>query len=101
MLRSSDIPALSRLKAAAEERVAAIPSLVPLLLAGAGGLAIGGGLGAHAAAARENNAVSRARNTAFGAGMATGLAGPRIVSRLDARLNPAGHSPPIDAEIPQ
>lgn len=101
MLRSCDIPALSRLKAAAEERVAAIPSLIPLLLAGAGGLAVGSGLGAHAATAHEHESVSRARNTAFGAGMATGLAGPRLVSRLDARLNPVDYTPSTATEVIQ
>lgn len=101
MLRSRDIPALSRLKTAAEERVAATPSLVPLLLAGASGLAIGGGLGAHAVAEHDRATLSRARNTSFGAGLAAGLASPRIINRLDARLNPTSHGSLVDHEAAQ
>lgn len=88
MLRACDIDALSRLKRAALEKVAANPALVPLLLGGVGGAALGAGLGAHLMHAHDESALTRSKNTAFGAGIAAGLAGPTIVNRLHTRLNP-------------
>lgn len=72
------------LKQAAEAKVAADPALVKALLAGGGGLLAGGALmHAHDAAATEH-AKQRAGNVGFGAGVATGMAGPQIVDALHA-----------------
>ncbi len=70
------------LKQAAEAKVAMEPALVKALLAGGGGLLAGGMLGAHHAHAEDELAKERARNTAFGAGVATGMAGPQVVDAL-------------------
>lgn len=80
--------AVARLKQAAEAKVAVDPGLVKLLLAGGAGALAGSGLGAHFAHARDEEAQRHAKNVSFGAGVATGLASPRIVGSLNARLNP-------------
>lgn len=98
MRASRDIPVLVQLKRAAEEKVAVDPALVRLLLAGAGGVALGGGIGASLAHSRDEAARERTKNTAFGAGIATGLAGPRLVGALNERVNP---SPMSSFEAPQ
>lgn len=78
------IDVVSRLKQAAETKAAADPALVKALLAGGAGALLGGGLmHAHDEAARE-----RARNVGFGAGVATGMAGPQIVDALHGALHP-------------
>lgn len=80
--------AIARLKQAAEAKVAVDPGLVKLLLAGGAGALAGSGLGAHLAHSRAEEDARRAKNVAFGAGVATGLASPRLVGGLNARLNP-------------
>lgn len=80
--------AVVRLKQAAEAKVAMDPGLVKLLLAGGAGALAGSGLGAHFAHARDEEEARRGKNVAFGAGVATGLASPRLVGGLNARLNP-------------
>jgi hypothetical protein len=97
MRSSRDIPALMRLKRAAEEKVAMDPALVRMLLAGAGGLALGGGIGAHLTHSHDEQARERTKNTAFGAGVATGLASPHLVGALNQRLNP---SPMMSTTMP-
>lgn len=99
MHSSHDIPALVRLKRAAEEKVALDPALVRMLLAGAGGVALGGGIGASLAHSHDEQARERTKNTAFGAGVATGLAGPRLVGALNERINP--QAPITSMEAPQ
>ena len=102
MRASRDIPALVRLKRAAEEKVAVDPALVRLLLAGAGGVALGGGIGAGLAHSHDEAARERTKNTAFGAGVATGLAGPRLVSSINERINPSPMQAPMSMmEAPQ
>lgn len=70
------------LKQAAAAKVAMEPALAKALLAGGGGLLAGGGLGALVAHERDQAAKERARNTSFGAGVATGMAGPQIIDAL-------------------
>jgi hypothetical protein len=72
------------LKQAAEAKVAADPALVKALLAGGGGLLAGGALGAGLEHMHDQAAKERARNTAYGAGVATGMAGPQIIDALHA-----------------
>lgn len=84
-----DTDVVSRLKSAAMTTIASTPALAKLLLAGGAGALLGGGLGAGMAHAHDEEARQRTKNTAFGAGVATGLAGPRIVGTLNERLNPA------------
>jgi hypothetical protein len=81
------IDAVTRLKQAAEGLALANPSLVKALLAGGAG-ALGGGalmhmLDKHHATEEQ----SRAKNIAFGAGAATGLAAPRIIDTLHALVH--------------
>lgn len=83
-----NIDVLTRLKEAAEAKIAANPALVPALLAGGAGAVLGGGLGALLAHSHDEEARERARNTAFGAGVATGLASPRIIDVLHAAQHP-------------
>lgn len=61
------------------EKVAAIdPSVLKLLGVGLGGAAVGG-IGAHLATRHaDEERRLQTRNRAFGAGMATGLAGPQL-----------------------
>ncbi len=71
------------LKQAAEAKVAAMdPAIVKALLAGGGGLLAGGAIGAGIEHMHDQAAKERARNTAFGAGVATGMAGPQIIDAL-------------------
>jgi hypothetical protein len=70
------------LKQAAEGQVLANPALVKALLAGGGGLLAGGALGVGLEHMHDQAAKERARNTAFGAGVATGMAGPQIIDAL-------------------
>ncbi len=69
------------LKQAAEAKVAADPALVKALLAG-GGLLAGGALGAGLEHMHDRAAKERAQNSSFGAGIATGMAGPQIIDAL-------------------
>lgn len=78
---------VSRLKQAAEAKTAASPALVQALLAGGAGAIGGGALGAHLMHARDEEARKRTRNIGFGAGVATGMAGPQIVDALHSILN--------------
>lgn len=89
--------AITRIKQAAAAKVAADPGLVKLLLAGGAGALAGSSLGAHLTHARDEEAQRRAKNVAFGAGIATGLASPRIISGLNTKLNP---QPPVAAADP-
>lgn len=84
-----NIDVVARLKQAAETKAAANPALVKALLAGGAGALGGGALGALFTHEHDEAARERARNTAFGAGMATGLAGPRIIDALHAAQHPA------------
>lgn len=82
MFDPRNIQLYSELIKEAEEKVAVDPSALKLLLAGLGGGAAIGVPGyllmdAHAEAVRKHT-----RDRAFGAGVATGLAGPKIVSGL-------------------
>jgi hypothetical protein len=70
------------LKQAAATKVAMEPALAKALLAGGGGLLAGGGLGALFTHEHDEAARERARNVGFGAGVATGMAGPQIVDAL-------------------
>lgn len=92
-----DIDVVSRLKQAAEAKIAADPALAKLLLAGGAGALLGTGIGAGLTHSHDEIARRRAKNTAFGAGVATGLAGPAIVHGLDARLSPQPQwMPPVE-----
>lgn len=74
--------AVQRIKLAAEAKVAVDPNLVKALLAGGAG-AIGGGALMHMHDASEREAArAKAQNVGFGAGVATGMAGPQIVDAL-------------------
>lgn len=70
------------LKQAAEAKVATDPALVKALLAGGGGLLAGGALMHAHDAAEAERAKRRAGNVGFGAGVATGMAGPQIIDAL-------------------
>lgn len=94
MSRSAHIDVIARLKQAADAKVAADPALAKLLLAGGAGALLGTGLGAGLTHAQDADEIRRAKNTSFGAGIAAGLAGPRIVNALDHRLNPHAFAPP-------
>ena len=76
------IDVVGRLKQAAEAKTAAEPALVKALLAGGAGALGGAGLGALLTHAHDEAARERARNTSFGAGVATGMAGPQIIDAL-------------------
>jgi len=81
------IDVVSRLKQAAEAKIAANPALIPALLAGGAGLLGGGALAANLMHSHDEVARERARNTAFGAGAATGMAGPQIIDALHAAMH--------------
>ena len=67
----------------AETKVAALdPSLVKMLLAGGAGALTGGGIAHLATRAHDERERQRTRNRAFGAGVAAGVAGPRVVRGL-------------------
>jgi hypothetical protein len=76
------MPLLSRLRHAAREKVAMDPSLAKMLLAGGAGALTAGVPTALIMKAHADEARNRARNVGFGAGVATGLAGPHIASGL-------------------
>jgi hypothetical protein len=81
MAVSRDMPVLERLRQAAREKTAMDPKLMALLAGGAG--AVGAGIPiALLMKAHENHARERSRNIGFGAGVATGLAGPHIARGL-------------------
>lgn len=70
------------LKHAAETKVATDPALVKALLAGTAGV-VGGGALMHAHDVSEREAArAKAQNVGFGAGVATGMAGPQIIDAL-------------------
>lgn len=74
--------AVQMLKHAAEAKVAVDPALVKALLAGGAG-ALGGGALMHMHDASEREAArTKAQNVGFGAGVATGMAGPQIIDAL-------------------
>lgn len=89
MASSVHIDVVTRLKTAAAAQISANPSLAKLLLAGGAGALLGGGIGAHLTHGEDEKARLRTRNTSFGAGVATGLAGPQIIDRLYQRMHPA------------
>lgn len=67
----------------AEDKVSALdPSLVKMLLAGGAGAAAGGGLAHLLTQAHADRERATTRNRAFGAGVAAGVAGPRVVRGL-------------------
>lgn len=66
----------------AEDKIALVPSLVKMLLAGGAGAAVGGGISHLATRAHDAHERERTRNRAFGAGVAAGVAGPRIARGL-------------------
>jgi len=84
------IDIVSRLKQAAEAKTAADPALVKALLAGGAGALAGGGVGALLAHSRDQEAIERAKNTGFGAGVATGVAGPQIIDALHGLVHRGG-----------
>jgi len=81
MINQAHIDVVFRLKQAAEAKTAASSTLVKALLAGGGALG-GGALAAGVMHAHDEAARERARNTGFGAGVATGMAGPQIIDAL-------------------
>ena len=90
----ANIDVLERIKQAAEIKAAADPALVKTLLAGGVGALGGGALSALLTHSHDEAARERSRNTAFGAGVAAGLAGPRIVDVLHAAQHPAQGTQP-------
>ncbi len=82
MSRTSDMPLLSRLRAAAREKTAMDPTLARTMLAAGGGALAAGVPIALIMKAHEDAARERARNVGFGAGAAAGLAAPHIVRGL-------------------
>lgn len=63
----------------AEDKLALDPSLVKMLLAGGGGALAGGGIAHLLTRAKDERERTQTRNRAFGAGVAAGVAGPRVV----------------------
>lgn len=86
----SNIDVVSRLKQAAITTTAANPALVKALLAGGGGALLGAGAASALTHKHDEEARNRTRNTSFGAGMATGMAGPQIVDALSAFTHRGG-----------
>lgn len=82
MSRVDHTDLIARLGRAAAEKVAAEPGLVRSLLAGGGGLLAGGALAGGLMHEHDEAARARARNVGFGAGVATGAAGPQIIDAL-------------------
>ncbi len=73
----------------AEDKIAVDPSLLKLLLAGGvGGAAVG--VPALIMHQHQKQEAERTRNRAFGAGMATGIAAPKILRGLFNIANGAG-----------
>lgn len=66
----------------AEDKLALDPSLVKMLLAGGGGALAGGGIAHLLTKAHDEQERDKTRNRAFGAGVAAGVAGPRVVRGL-------------------
>jgi len=64
------------------EKVALDPSTVKMLAAGAGGMALAGVPTYLITRALNRHERERTRDRAFGAGVATGLAGPKIIQGL-------------------
>lgn len=73
---------VDRIKYAAAIKIAATPGLAKSLLLGGGGLVGGGLLGAAIMRHLDEKEKARAKNIAFGAGAAAGLAGPRIIDAI-------------------
>jgi hypothetical protein len=84
MLDPRNIALYEALRREAEAKTASIdPALLKrLLLAGAGGLAVGAVPAALITHRVDEAARERTRNRAFGAGMATGMAAPSIMRGL-------------------
>lgn len=66
----------------AEDKLALDPSLVKTLLAGSGGALAGGGIAHLLTRAHDEKERIKTRNHSFGAGVAAGVAGPRVVRGL-------------------
>jgi hypothetical protein len=81
------IDAVTRLKQAAEGLALANPALVKALLAGGAGLLGGGALGAALMHAHDEQTRKHTRDRAFGAGVATGVAGPHIIDALHSAVH--------------
>jgi hypothetical protein len=73
---------LETLVSAATVKTAADPGLSRLLLAGGAGMLAGAVPTALIARAHEQAARQKARNVGFGAGVATGMSAPSIISTL-------------------
>lgn len=105
MSDATNIDVITRLKQAAMTKAAANPALVKALLVGGAGALAGGGLTSLFSHEHANEQAERdhARNTAFGAGMAAGVAGPRIIDALHARIHPGqmGQMQQMPGEVPQ
>jgi len=76
MFTPENVALHAELLKAAEEKVALDPSALKMLLAGGAAVGAPTYLLTHAHDEREK---ARARNQSFGAGMATGLAGPQVL----------------------
>jgi hypothetical protein len=77
---------LSKLRRAAMEKVAMDPLAARTLLAGGAGAVAAGVPITLLMRAHEDAARKRAQNVGFGAGVATGLAGPHIIRGLHGAL---------------
>jgi TctA family transporter len=82
MFDSKHIALHQELLKEAEAKVALDPSLVKTLLAGGVGAAAGGGIAHLATRAHDERQREQTRNRAFGAGVAAGVAGPRVARGL-------------------
>jgi zinc transporter ZupT len=82
MSNSPTTDVIFRLKQAAMAQAAANPALVKALLAGGAGALVGGGLTGLLVHSHDAAEKERAKNMSFGAGVATGLAGPHLVDAL-------------------
>jgi hypothetical protein len=82
MFASRNIQLHAELLKQAEEKLALDPQAVRMLLAGGAGALAAGVPAALVTRHLDNQAKERATNRAFGAGLATGVATPRIVRGL-------------------
>lgn len=87
MRGASNIDVLVRLEEAAMKTAALNPALVKALVAGGAGALLGAG-GASLMHRHDEEDLARSKNTAFGAGIATGMAGPRIIDALHTATHP-------------
>lgn len=96
MFHAQNIALHQALLKEAEDKIALDPALAQKLLLGGtalGGAALGGTAAHYVTKAHDDKERRKTRNHAFGAGVAAGVAGPKVIKGLYALAQRSGLAP--------